>query len=449
MLRVILATFFLFSCNKQSSVSTLDDEVYYFNTPHGVVVDDLNHIIYLSDRGNGYLHSYTCVGDLLSSVHLDEANNFVSGVNISSSSIYACNQQSSSVSILDATSFTLKENIEVTSDVSNCYFDAKNEADCLLYEDEGCYWMVDHCMPPSSSEGLDQCSQYNFGDCQVNSDQGCMWMGDICMMHSSEAPHYIVLDEEAGYWFVTSIMTGYVLQYSIDNNELVGRIKVGDQPALMAINKSQNLLYVSRMMQMTMPNMDMGSTSNDIHSIEYSEDGLSLVEKYSILAPNPHGIDFDGKYIYTISNSSDQIVKIDSETGMTTYTPLRLEDGITGGQEDPSIETFVLKPIACKYIDGNILAVTCQGGSYTSGNLNSYAPSQVQLWNTDSMTLIDRYEFSSSSSAWHVDALEEQNKLFVALSGSGGQGGGIVCLIYSNEGFAEDPLWQKISSDPY
>ena len=394
------------------------------------MVDDYAHIIYLSDRGNGYIHSYTCAGDWLGSIYLDTLNNFVSGINISSDYIYACNQQSSTVSIINESSFTLHSNVEITAVESNCYVDAQTEHDCLLYEDEGCYWMVDHCMPPTSSESVDGCTQYgNIGACQDNSDQGCMWMNDECMMHSSEAPHYIVVDDEAGYWFITSIMTGYVLQYSIASNELIGKIKVGDQPALMAINKSQNKLYVSRMMQMTTPNMDMGSLSNDIHSIEYSENGLSLVERFSILAPNPHAIDFDGQYIYTISNSADQIVKIDSETGETIYTPITLEDGITGGQEDPTIETFVLKPIACRYIEGNLLAITCQGGAYTSGNSNSYAPSQVQLWNTLTMTLIDRYEFTSSSSAWHVDAFEEQNKIFVALSGSGGQGGGIYSTI--------------------
>ena len=93
---------------------------------------------------------------------------------------------------------------------------------------------------------------------------------------------------------------------------------------------------------MAMPSMDMGSISNDIHSIEYSENGLTLSEKYSILSPNPHAIDFDGRYIYTVSNSSDQIVKIDTFDGTVTYTPIRLSDGLTGGRKIQALKPLCL-----------------------------------------------------------------------------------------------------------
>ena len=102
-LKLILILVLLFSCNKSSqrSVTSSDQDVSIYNTPHGVVVDDDAHIIYLSDRGSGYLHSYTCAGGELGSIFLDTLNNFVSGINISSDNVYACNQQSSTVSIIN------------------------------------------------------------------------------------------------------------------------------------------------------------------------------------------------------------------------------------------------------------------------------------------------------------------------------------------------------------
>ena len=54
---------------------------------------------------------------------------------------------------------------------------------------------------------------------------GCEWMMGMCMESMSNqdvnTPHFIVMDETLGYWFVTTIASGYVAQYSLVDNTLI------------------------------------------------------------------------------------------------------------------------------------------------------------------------------------------------------------------------------------
>ena len=34
-----------------------------------------------------------------------------------------------------------------------------------------------------------------------------------------ETPHYVILDEENRYWFISAIMTNKIAMYSLDTNE--------------------------------------------------------------------------------------------------------------------------------------------------------------------------------------------------------------------------------------
>ena len=53
------------------------------------------------------------------------------------------------------------------------------------------------------------------------------------MNNDTNTPHFIVMDEDSGYWFVTTIASGYVAQYSLVNNTLIDKYFVGDSPALL------------------------------------------------------------------------------------------------------------------------------------------------------------------------------------------------------------------------
>ena len=48
-------------------------------------------------------------------------------------------------------------------------------------------------------------------------------------------PHYVVLDEEQGYWYVTLISSGYVLKFDLQTDVMVDSVEVGELPALMSV----------------------------------------------------------------------------------------------------------------------------------------------------------------------------------------------------------------------
>ena len=81
-------------------------------------------------------------------------------------------------------------------------------------------------------------------------------------------PHFIALDEINGYWFVTTITSGYVAQFSLLDNQLIDTYFVGDAPALLAVDAVHKKVYCSRMMPMnSMGDMMPGSESTLIQSL--------------------------------------------------------------------------------------------------------------------------------------------------------------------------------------
>ena len=93
----------------------------------------------------------------------------------------------------------------------------------------------------------------------VNTDTGEMTAIDINfetmimdedMNMGDHTPHFIVIDEINRYWFVTTIMSGFIARYDLETNILIDKIEVGDLPALMVLNENNRKLYVSRMMPM-------------------------------------------------------------------------------------------------------------------------------------------------------------------------------------------------------
>ena len=103
----------------------------------------------------------------------------------------------------------------------------------------------------------------------VNSGNGDLKVVDIDYdPQMKETPHFIVIDEINRYWFVTTIVSGYVGRYNLDTDELIDTLFIGDSPALMVANEIDKILYVSRMMP---GGTGTGSVSTIIHEIDYSD----------------------------------------------------------------------------------------------------------------------------------------------------------------------------------
>ena len=377
-------------------------------------------------------------------------------------SILYCEKQIySTVQMMDQVQIINIDNMQIEQSVStefsnnssnNTCSDLDTEMDCTM--NTGCEWMMGMCMEESQNE----CDDYNSEmECSMNS--GCMWMEDHCMNSSDSCmtietemectmsagcewmmgmcmesmssdnintPHFIALDEINGYWFVTTIASGFVAQYSLIDNSLIDSYFVGDAPALIVADPVTKKVYCSRMMPMNgMGNMMPESQSTVIQSLHYSAMGLSEGVAYEINSPAPHGlaINEDGTEIYTASNTADWIYKINTNTGEITGSVMDFNVNNT-----PDQTTQRLKPIQCLSV-GDKLFVSCSAGPWMdpwTGN-QSIIPGKLQMWNSDSMELIDTFDFENYSSPWHIKNSPIDEIIYVSLSGDN---------LYDTEGVA-------------
>ena len=272
------------------------------------------------------------------------------------------------------------------------------------------------------------CMDYS-DEMSCNMTSGCEWMMGMCMESMDDnvnTPHFIVLDEINGYWFVTTIASGFVAQYSLLDNSFIDSYFVGDAPALLAVDPMSKTVYSSRMMPMNgMGNMMPSSESTIIQSLNYSSMGLEESQEYIINSPAPHGlaISNDGASVFTASNTADWLYKIDIENNEVVGVVMDSEVNNT-----PSQTTQRLKPIQCLSV-GNKLFVTCSAGIWMNPftGEQSVIPGKLQMWDSDSMNLIDTYEFSDFSAPWHIKESPVDDIVYVALSGDN---------LYDTEGVA-------------
>ena len=192
--------------------------------------------------------------------------------------VYIALQNLDQVGIMNIDTETMQViNIDYTS--INCSeYDAEMACNMAM----GCMWMNNHCMQEE-----DQCMGLNEINCS-NAD-GCNWTMDMCMESGGmmgmggEFPHFIVVDEINGYWFVTTSTSGYVGRYMLDTGLLIDKLYLGDFPAIMVINEANKKLYVSRMMLMPFMPM-MASGSKIIHEIDYADPAqMTISYRYELI----------------------------------------------------------------------------------------------------------------------------------------------------------------------
>ena len=271
----------------------------------------------------------------------------------------------------------------------------------------------------------------------VNSGNGDLKVVDIDYNPSmDETPHFIVIDEINRYWFVTTIVSGYVGRYNMDTDELIDTLFIGDSPALMVANEIDKKLYVSRMMPMG--SMMTGSMSTVVQEIDYSDSSkMELSNEFSIDSPAPHGIAINstGSEVFVTSNTADWIYKITAATGEISG---KVMDASIGNY--PDNVTQRLKPIQVVSVEDSLLFVTCSAGIWvhpSSGEPDTLS-GLVQLWNSNTLTLIDTLQFSWNSSPWHIIQSPVNREVYVVLSGDVLYPGsaGIACLTFESNTLA-------------
>ena len=176
-----------------------------------------------------------------------------------------------------------------------------------------------------------------------------------------------------------------------------------------------------------MGDMMPSSESQIIHALSYSAMGLieSEINEYEISSPAPHGIaiNYDGTEIYTASNTTDWLYKINIDNELIEGVSMDSSIG-----NPPDQVTQRLKPIQCLSV-GNRLFVSCSAGVWYNpfDGESSVIPGELQMWNSDSMLLIDSITLGEYTGPWHIKESPIDNTIYVALSGDN---------LYETEGLA-------------
>ena len=246
-------------------------------------------------------------------------------------------------------------------------------------------------------------------------------------------PHFVTIDEENGYWFVTTIMSGYVGMYDLESDILIDTLLLGDSPALMTLDRDTESLYCSRMMPMA--GMMMGTVSQVIQKIDYSNGSLEAVMEYQIDSPSPHGIsvDVESGYTITASNTADWLYQIDLYSGAVTGSAL--DENIN--PSNPGMEVQRLKPIQCTVTSPGRVVVSCSAGKWMNPytGVETEINGNIQLWDTSSMTLVDSLNFQWSAKPWHLVKSPVSDDIYVVLSGDGSvaNSSGVASVSISND----------------
>ena len=136
---------------------------------------------------------------------------------------------------------------------------------------------------------------------------------EVDFINTGDRPHYIVIDEIHRAWYVTLISSGYVCKFDLDTDQLLDSVFVGNQPALMDIDRERQILYVSRFMPMPSMGMD-GTSSQLIHQIDAQT--MVILNTENVGASSPHGIALsnDGSTLWVASNEASHFFKIPTST---------------------------------------------------------------------------------------------------------------------------------------
>ena len=169
-------------------------------------------------------------------------------------------------------------------------------------------------------------------------------------------------------------------------------------------------------------------------------------EEYIIDSTAPHGIAIndDGTEIYTASNTADWIYKINTQNDEILGVPM--DQNVSN---PPDVITQRLKPIQCFSVQ-NKLYIRCSAGNWlnTSSGETTLIEGKLQMWNSDTMELIDSINLGEHTSPWHIIKSPIDDILYVALGGSEDyETAGVASVSYYNDNLSINWVTNNSSFD--
>ena len=130
----------------------------------------------------------------------------------------------------------------------------------------------------------------------------------------SAKPHHIAFSPNGQYWFVSCIdnQVNKVLKFSVGDNQLLGEFAT-PIPALLDHHPTDNMLYVSRFMDLNNPQTAIAAANTTTMQGFDGASGTILLPP-SLAIPHAMKINHAGTFVYTASFSEDMFLVIDRAT---------------------------------------------------------------------------------------------------------------------------------------
>lgn len=156
-------------------------------------------------------------------------------------------------------------------------------------------------------------------------------------------PHHAVAEPDGSAWYVSLIAENAVLKFDRDN-ELVGEVET-EAPGLLAVHPSRDELYVARSMMAVDPPPSITVTKrSDFH----------LLREVDVFFPRPHAMALsgDGRFAFSASLSTNQLMGVDTETDRGELTTL---DGPTHVVNQMAVSPDGARVVATGQMTGELL----------------------------------------------------------------------------------------------
>jgi len=209
-----------------------------------------------------------------------------------------------------------------------------------------------------------------------------------------DAPHYVSVDPQKKYFYVSLIGEGYVEKYDINTFAQVGRMQAGQSPAHIEISPDGHTGYVT----------NFESSGAITTTTKFNTDNMTVTEIFSEpRMKGPHGMALsnDGNNLYVTSEIGEYIFKISTANfyaSDTTYLNSPIDPSVPpSGNGTGNFRPYqiILSP------DNSLLYVTCR------------ASNEVRIYNSSDLSQLNSIFLGASSYPLLMNLTNDGNYLFV------------------------------------